>query len=257
MLGYFPDPYPDELLYSLCARFSDVMRYPAKDGAFRELFGVKEMGTLATLPTGLDRLVTLLPPRARYTTQRLIEEHTLFPYYAPFLPPERALALQKAMKGRALTNTLALAGISAHHTPLPQWLRYCPKCVEADRRTFGSVIGIVSIKSLGWSFVLFTASFSKIVLLAPMHRSPLARLPLKPPSRLASRGVRLRNPPIRPSSHLRSHMAPASHQHGLRLACGKRHGNAMVFSSTRAANCTAGLLANCWVIGDHSSVLST
>jgi len=30
MIGFFPDPFTDELLYSVCARYSDYMRYPSK-----------------------------------------------------------------------------------------------------------------------------------------------------------------------------------------------------------------------------------
>jgi hypothetical protein len=28
MIGCFPDPYPDELLYSVCARFHERVQYP-------------------------------------------------------------------------------------------------------------------------------------------------------------------------------------------------------------------------------------
>lgn len=137
MLGYFPNPYPDELFYSICARFSDAMRYPTSDGALRELFGATGTGTLATLPTGLDQLVAHLPPLADYTAEEFIDAHTLFPYYAPFLPPEHASLLRETMQGKVRGNTHILAGIPSHRIPLPQWLRFCPACVEEDRRTFG------------------------------------------------------------------------------------------------------------------------
>ena len=137
MLGYFPDPYPDELFYSICARFSDATRYTTSDGTRRDLFGEKGGGTLATLPTGLDHLVARLPPRASYTAEEFIDSHTLFPYYAPFLPTERAALLRETMKGKGRGHTHILAAITSHRVPLPQWLRFCPVCVEEDRRAFG------------------------------------------------------------------------------------------------------------------------
>ena len=114
MLGYFPDPYPDELLYCLCARFSDIMQYPARGGAMRELFG-KGIGTLATLPSQLDHLVAQLPPSARFTVDQCIDEHTLFPYYAPFLSQEMRLQLQEAMQRGTGKSTFMAAGIVSNH----------------------------------------------------------------------------------------------------------------------------------------------
>ena len=47
MLEYFPDPYPDELLYSVWARFSDQVRYPNHREIMQELFGSKSFLTSA------------------------------------------------------------------------------------------------------------------------------------------------------------------------------------------------------------------
>lgn len=134
MLGYFPDPHPGELFCSICARFSDVMHYPTNDGALRELFGVGSMRTLITLPVHLDHLVAILPPGADYTAEKFLYEHTLFPYYSSFLTAERQLRLRKAMLGAPGISTHVIAG---NITPQQQWLRFCPACVEEDRRTFG------------------------------------------------------------------------------------------------------------------------
>jgi hypothetical protein len=39
MIAYFPNPYPDELLYSLCARFSDRMQFGTETGTMLALYG--------------------------------------------------------------------------------------------------------------------------------------------------------------------------------------------------------------------------
>ena len=41
MIGFFPDPYPDELLYSVLARFQSRVQYPSRESLVRELFGTK------------------------------------------------------------------------------------------------------------------------------------------------------------------------------------------------------------------------
>lgn len=39
MIGWFPDPYPDELLYSVAARYAERVGYPNCTAAIEELFG--------------------------------------------------------------------------------------------------------------------------------------------------------------------------------------------------------------------------
>lgn len=171
MLGYFPDPHPDELFYSICARFSDAMRYPLPTGAYIELFGLRGMETLTTLPTGLDDLVAQLPPSALYTSQEFIEAHTLFPYYAPFLPSERLTLLQQAMQGKSKEPTHIITGITSHRLLLPQWFRFCPVCVEEDRGNLGESYWHRLHQIMGWRSVQRIAYFSKIVMLVSTART--------------------------------------------------------------------------------------
>ena len=91
MIGCFPDPYPDELLYSVFARLSDRMQYPSPKSLVRNLLGNEAANAAIHLPSHLGYLVDALPPGHRYTVDRLIDEHTLLPFYGPFLPPERGV----------------------------------------------------------------------------------------------------------------------------------------------------------------------
>src|SRR5215469_1812380 len=97
MLEDFPDPYPDELLYSVWARFSDQVRYANRDDVLLELFGNKSSPPLADWSYSLGYLVSQLPPDHDYTVDALIDGHTIFPLYAPFLPPERRHRLRDQM----------------------------------------------------------------------------------------------------------------------------------------------------------------
>ena len=58
MIGHFPDPLPDEVLYSVCARYSDHVRYSNNEYIFRELFGDKNFAAVVDLPCHLEYLVT-------------------------------------------------------------------------------------------------------------------------------------------------------------------------------------------------------
>ena len=72
MLTYFPVPYPDELFYSVIARYSDVMQYPSISAIFRELFGANKMPSVL-FARGLQHLVKILPEGHSYTVDRFID----------------------------------------------------------------------------------------------------------------------------------------------------------------------------------------
>lgn len=137
MLEYFLDPYPDELLYSVWARFSDQVRYPNRGDVSRELFGTKSDHALVDWSCSLSHLVDQLPEGHSYSVDTLINRHTLFPLYAPFLPPERRDRLRHQMtsgNGKALSARL---GMLTSHIPPHGWLRFCPACVNSDRERLG------------------------------------------------------------------------------------------------------------------------
>lgn len=99
MIGYFPEPYPDELFYSLCARFGDRMQYPSQFAVVRTLFSTTTViTTVVDLPQYLARFVDALPPgHPCKSTDRIIDDHTLLPFYAPFLPAERLKRIRDSM----------------------------------------------------------------------------------------------------------------------------------------------------------------
>ncbi|HEY7414083.1 MAG TPA: TnsD family transposase [Ktedonobacteraceae bacterium] len=137
MLGFFPDPHPDELFYSLCARFSERMGYPTLRQVVEELFGDGQVIATVAFPSHLDELIDRLPPGSGYTPISLISDHTLLPFFGPFLPSKRQMGLQADMQGKHGPSLHMRAGVMASTVPLPSVLRYCPLCVEEDRTRLG------------------------------------------------------------------------------------------------------------------------
>lgn len=137
MISCFPDPYPDELLYSVCARFHQRVQYPNKKGIVRELFGDEAAIAVVDLPSKLGSLASALPPGSRYTVERLINNHTLLPFFAPFLHPEQAQQLRADMEGARGPAIKMRSGIMASTVQPPEWLRFCPLCVQEDKQNFG------------------------------------------------------------------------------------------------------------------------
>lgn len=137
MISCFPDPYPDELFYSICARYSDRMQYPNKQSVVKELFGDQRIITRIELPGHLNDFVTALPSEGYYTVDRLIDNHTLLPFFSPFFPPEVISLVREEMRGSSQQLSYGHLGLLAGHIQLFTYLRFCPLCVQEDKKQFG------------------------------------------------------------------------------------------------------------------------
>lgn len=137
MLGFFTDPYPDEILYSVCARYHRRARNGSAAATVRDLFGCEALQIGVDLPSRLGHLVERMPPGHRYTVNRLIDEHTLLPFYAPFHPPERTQKLRSDMAGAPEGGSIhGRVGFLTSNI-FQEFLRFCPACVEEDERLYG------------------------------------------------------------------------------------------------------------------------
>ena len=135
MLALFPAAYPDELLYSLCARYARLVGYPNPRDNVRTLFGRGTITAVVTLPTCLEHLAARLAPLGGPDVGGLIDQHTLLPYYAGFHSVEKRNAVRLEMRHRG--SPLFTLGLMASRVPLLGHLRYCPSCADEDRALYG------------------------------------------------------------------------------------------------------------------------
>ncbi len=89
------------------------------------------------MPSGLDKLVQNLSPLSSITVESLIHQHTLYPFYAPFLPPKRARQIETSMKANYGGNIHTRTGIMASAITTPQYFRFCPDCLQHDLNKYG------------------------------------------------------------------------------------------------------------------------
>jgi hypothetical protein len=138
MLYGYPDLYHDEPLLSACARYRERMRGLSCARLMTELFGSPIRSCPIDFPTHVNHVVEQLPPGHRLTVDQIVDGHTLYPFAAPFLPPARAARLREEMKagiGRSQDRRLLIGRRSS--VSVPEYLRYCPSCVTADRARLG------------------------------------------------------------------------------------------------------------------------
>lgn len=138
MLPFFPEPHPDELLYSVFARYHFLSRNISYKDTVLDLFGRKSACAVMDLPNHLADLYKRLPPGSRNTPEKLIRNHTLFPLYRPFLPQDRAERIQQMMldsnRGGQIHTTI---GVMASSIRAPRLLKYCTDCFLDDESRFG------------------------------------------------------------------------------------------------------------------------
>lgn len=133
MIGFMPEIYPDELLYSRFARYYERSGYMAYIFAAEDLFQNKnerpDVEFINRLTQDAQSVI-----HKKMSADEVIMNHTMFPYYGRFLGKER-----RTEAYFALLNT---DGNYRNLLPIPKakrqrFLRYCPMCVNMDRDKYG------------------------------------------------------------------------------------------------------------------------
>ncbi|MGG6295456.1 TnsD family transposase [Leptolyngbya sp. AN02str] len=139
MLSFFPKPYPDELLYSVLARYHIRSGNISPKLTLQELFGSRTAIATADLPSNLEPLATNLSIISEVTVEDVIQRHTLFPFYRAFIPQERSQTIAEAMRSDHGSSIHSEIGIRASSVRVPQYFRFCPTCAQADQEKYGEL----------------------------------------------------------------------------------------------------------------------
>ncbi len=133
MIKFLPEIYPDEAAYSFLARCYAYSRYIWNRGFLRETLERPTANIDCTfLNIFTSEFKKLIDSKIGF--ERFVLDHTLFKYYARFLP----LTKRKSVFKMAVDNKTFLT----QHLPIPlntnnDCLRYCPECVKEDRLKYG------------------------------------------------------------------------------------------------------------------------
>lgn len=135
MIAFFPDVYPDELVYSWLARYGVRSGYSHYRAIADDLF------ISNTAKPNIEFIMELSQDAIQAMTgdmsfEEIVANNTMFPYYARFLPVERRQRAFKSLMDMDKSFNDALY-IRRNKTQNRQWLRYCPICAEADRQQYG------------------------------------------------------------------------------------------------------------------------
>ena len=134
MIAFFPEIYPDELLYS------QIARYHSRSGYARYVYTVSDIYQNGKLVhPNVDFVNKYTPDAMNWITkydswENIVFEHTMYPAYIRFLPKQRRI--------NAVNGILSCEGNwkNLMCIPLlnePRYIRYCPECAKEDREKYG------------------------------------------------------------------------------------------------------------------------
>ena len=133
MLGLFPKPYPDELLYSVLARYCVRAGYSNYVFAAEDLFQNRYVRPSFEYISPLNgEVITYL--KKETDIQLILLNHTMFPYHCRFLPMERKNKAMQALIN--MDSDFRNLILFPRRTEAPS-MRYCPMCAADDRTTKG------------------------------------------------------------------------------------------------------------------------
>lgn len=135
MISFFPDVYPDELLYSWFSRYGVRVGYTNYRSVADDLFtsNTAKPNTEFLISLNHDALSVIT---ASVPLDEAILNHTMFPYYSRFLPVERRKKAYNSLlqMDKSFNNMLYIRRNKTQHR---QWLRHCPICAAEDKEVYG------------------------------------------------------------------------------------------------------------------------
>ena len=136
MFCHLPIPYPDELLYSIIARFIQHIGTINHARVSDDVFGRRTKACMA-MPGSLEAVAKRTSLVWGMTGQEIAYQLTLFPFYSCFSPSTRVSQCLTDLLSDNDAYTHVRLGLSARRIKAPRHLRFCKICRESDLEKYG------------------------------------------------------------------------------------------------------------------------
>lgn len=138
MLSYFPNLYPDELLYSGFARYHDHSGNISSKQTMKELFDNMSSVAVVDFPNNLAVFYKSIAHFNPPNINDLVTNHTMYNYYTAFQSDEmKSRAFNYITNGGKPGAIHMFLGIAASTIKNWHYLRFCSSCVQQDRERYG------------------------------------------------------------------------------------------------------------------------
>ena len=134
MIAFFPSAYPDELLYSVLARYHLRSGYARYVSTAEDIYqtGKVTNPSIEFVNKYTDDVMAWLTKDVPWKT--VAEKHTMYPAYIRFLP---LLKRKEAVDGVIVQDGNWKNLMHLRASDEKRYLRYCPICAEEDREKYG------------------------------------------------------------------------------------------------------------------------
>lgn len=138
MLRYFPNIYPDELLYNAYSRYYRNTGKCSIKSTFTEIFGLhNHVFQVVDFPRNLDAFISQIETEDFYNSDDIIFRFTMLPLFYPFLNESMQAYCINAMKGNQSKVIYIKLGILASNITYSRSFKYCPDCIYEDIERYG------------------------------------------------------------------------------------------------------------------------
>lgn len=135
MLDFFTDPYKDELIYSTIARYHFYSGNVDYRDTIEECFGKRTMIPTLEIGGNFEYLAKVLGKK--YSSDDLINEHTIMPYYEPFVDEKLKQKTIDEVKNKGSYSVYTRLGTIAGAICKKDSIFYCPVCAKNDIENYG------------------------------------------------------------------------------------------------------------------------
>jgi hypothetical protein len=136
MIGYLPQIYENEILYSYVARYHRCTSLNSLKDTLEDLFGVRSIAASLEFPSHLGKVESHLNVIG-LSKEKLLYEHTLYPLYEPFLYEEEQAIIKDMIFGNNGGGIKGKIGFLAGSVCKKEHFYYCPLCVRDDVEKYG------------------------------------------------------------------------------------------------------------------------
>ncbi|MAG76525.1 MAG: transposase [Colwelliaceae bacterium] len=136
-MACLPIPYPDELLYSVIARYGIHAGITSPKQLLDEVFQNRQIIASVAFQGHLSQISAHYQGNTDLTPYKLLQRHTLFPLYSPFVHPNIAAQAKHELLTDCRHSAEVQLGKAASKVKSPNYLRYCHLCVTAQIEQYG------------------------------------------------------------------------------------------------------------------------
>lgn len=130
-LHCIPTIYQDETLYSWCARYHRISGSISAASTSQRLFGSKTSGFVVDFPGRLEYFSSVTASIFGTPTQ-IIRNHTLYPLYSAFRPPQTMAKIENLMLGNSVERVKFILGLPASRAATSHPLKFCRSCAQDE-----------------------------------------------------------------------------------------------------------------------------